>query len=72
VVEDSVHEVAVAGSQLSSTTTFATPLYSASALDRDTVCCHFEDQATKLLPKNTQYPEVERRVSGQPTQSASE
>jgi hypothetical protein len=70
-VEDSVHEVAVVGSQLTSATSFATPLYSASALDRDNVLS-FRGPGTKLLPKNTQYPEVERRVSGQPTQSASE
>ena len=57
--------------QQDSETTLATPLYSASALDRERVGCRFDDQEIKLSPKNTQYPDVERRVSGQPPQSAS-
>ena len=59
-------------SQHDSETTLATPRYSASALDRDIVGCRFEDHDIKLSPRNTQYPEVERRMSGQPPQSASD
>jgi hypothetical protein len=45
---------------------------SASALDRDTVVCRLDDQDTRLSPKKTQKPDVERRESRQPVQSASE
>jgi hypothetical protein len=38
-------------SQQLSATAFAAPLYSASALDHETVFCHFDDQDTKLPPK---------------------
>lgn len=54
-----------------SATALATPRYSASALERDTVCCLFEDHEMSLSPKKTQYPEVDRRVLGHPAQSAS-
>ncbi|KAJ0513079.1 hypothetical protein HanRHA438_Chr10g0442061 [Helianthus annuus] len=59
-------------SQLVSAAVFATPLYSASALERETVCCRFDDQETRLSPIKTQNQEVERLESGQPPQSASE
>jgi hypothetical protein len=49
-----------------------TPRYSASALERDTVVCRFEDHDTRESPRNTQNPEVERLVSGHPAQSVSE
>jgi hypothetical protein len=51
---------------------FATARYSASALDRDTVGCRFEDHETSESPRKTQKLKVERLVSGQPAQSASE
>ncbi|KAK4364213.1 hypothetical protein RND71_015571 [Anisodus tanguticus] len=51
-------------SQHDSDTTLATPRYSASALDLDKVACLFEDQETKLSPRNIPQPEVERLVSG--------
>jgi uncharacterized Zn-finger protein len=59
-------------SQEHSATAFMTPRYSASALERDTVVCCFEDHDTRESPRNTQNPEVERLVSGHPAQSASE
>lgn len=37
-------------SQQVSETAFATALYSASALECETVCCRFDDQATRLSP----------------------
>ena len=46
--------------------------YSASALDLDTVVCRLEDHEMRELPRNTQKPYMERRVSGHPAQSASE
>ena len=46
--------------------------YSASALDLETVVCRLEDHEMRELPRMTQKPDVERRVSGQPAQSASE
>jgi hypothetical protein len=52
-------------------TTLAIPWYSASALEREKMDCHLEDQDIKLPPKKTQYPKVERRVLGKPAQSAS-
>ena len=55
-----------------SETELAMARYSASALDRDTVFCRFEDHKTSELPKKMQNPDVERRVSGHPAQSASE
>ena len=54
-----------------SATALATPLYSASALDRETVGCRLADQEIRLSPKKTQKPDVERLVVGQPAQSAS-
>jgi hypothetical protein len=33
------------------TTALATARYSASALDRETVCCRFEDHKTMLSPR---------------------
>jgi hypothetical protein len=59
-------------SQTHSATAFATPRYSASALDLEIVACHLDDHDIKLAPKKTQYPEVDRLVSGHPAQSASE
>ena len=50
----------------------ATARYSASALDHDTVGCRLDDHDTKESPRNTQKPDIERRVSGHPAQSASE
>lgn len=55
-----------------STTALAMARYSASALDRDTIVCRLDDHETRELPRKTQNPEVERRVSGRPAQSASE
>jgi len=52
-------------------TPLATARYSASALDRETVCCRFEDQDIRLSPGDTAYPEVDRCVAGQPAQSES-
>ena len=46
--------------------------YSASALDLDTVFCHLDDHEMREDPRKTQKPEVDRRVSGHPAQSASE
>jgi len=54
-----------------SDTAFATPRYSASALERDTVVWRFEDHETNEPPRKTAKPDVERRVPGQPAQSAS-
>jgi len=58
-------------SQQDSETTFATSLYSASALDQDKVGWCLLDQEIKLSPRKTQCPEVDRPVSGHPPQSAS-
>jgi hypothetical protein len=55
-----------------SATAFATPWYSASALERETVVCRFEDHETRASPRKMQNPEVERLVSGHPARSASE
>jgi hypothetical protein len=49
----------------------ATDLYSASALDLETVGCRLDDQDTKFCPRKTQKSDVDLRVSGQPAQSAS-
>lgn len=55
-----------------SAATLATARYSASALERDTIGCHLDDQETRASPRNTQKPDVDLLVSGQPVQSASE
>jgi hypothetical protein len=49
----------------------AKALYSASAEEHETVGCFFDFHETKDLPMKKQYPEMERRVSIQPPQSAS-
>ncbi|KAL8157165.1 hypothetical protein AgCh_002031 [Apium graveolens] len=43
-----------------------------SMIELDKVSCHLEDQDTRLSPRNIQYQEVERLVSGHPPQSASD
>jgi hypothetical protein len=58
--------------QVNSAAVFAMALYSDSVLDRDTVGCFLELQDKMFLPRMTQYPEVERRSSGQLAQSESE
>ena len=58
--------------QQASAIAFATPVYFALALNRETVCWRLEDQDIRLSPRNTQYLEVEQQVPGQPAQSASE
>jgi hypothetical protein len=50
----------------------AIALYSASVLKRETVGCFFAHHEMRLLPRNVQYPIVERLVVEQPAQSASE
>jgi hypothetical protein len=57
--------------QQDSSMLLATARYSASALDRETVGCRLLDQETRFWPRKTQNPEVDRRVSGHPAQSAS-
>lgn len=56
-------------------TTFAValaiPLYSDSALERETTLCLEEDQDIRLDPKNKQWPPVLRRSSMDVAQSAS-
>jgi hypothetical protein len=52
--------------------TFATARYSAFALEQETVGYRREDQATRLLPRKTQKPDVDFLVSGHPAESASE
>lgn len=54
--------------QQESETTLATPRYSTSALERDKVGCLLDNQEIKLSPRKTQYPEVDRLVSGHPPQ----
>jgi hypothetical protein len=46
--------------------------YSASALDLDTVVCRLDDHEMREEPRKMQNPDVDRLVSGQPAQSASE
>src|ERR1043166_3237037 len=58
-------------SQMASFAACVWPLYSASQVDRDTASCRFEDQLTTPLPTLKQYPDVDRRVSRSPPQSAS-
>ena len=45
--------------------------YSALIKDRETVHCFLETQVMGVEPRNTTYPEVDRRSSGSPAQSAS-
>lgn len=45
--------------------------YSASVLDRARVGCFFADQETILFTIKTQWPDVERRLIGQPAQCLS-
>ena len=59
-------------SQEHSATALAIARYSASALDQDTVVCRLDDHEMSEEPRKTQNPDVDRRVSGQPAQSASE
>ncbi|GJT84984.1 hypothetical protein Tco_1066701 [Tanacetum coccineum] len=40
-------------------------------MERESVCCRFDDHERRLFPKNTQYPEVDRLVVWHPAQSAS-
>lgn len=54
-----------------SATAFATPRYSASVLERDTMVWRFDDHEINESPRKTQNPKVEHLVSGQPPQSAS-
>ena len=46
--------------------------YSDSQLERETIGCFLALQETRLLLIKIEEPKVERLVSGQPTQSASE
>ena len=46
--------------------------YSASEEDREIVVCFLNFQATKDVPKKTQYPEIEHRVVAHVTQLESE
>lgn len=46
--------------------------YSASADDRETVCCFLDFQDTKEEPRKTQKPDVDLQVSGQVAQSESD
>jgi hypothetical protein len=55
-----------------SATTSATDRYSALALNRDIVGWRLEDQEMSESLRKTQKPDIERRVFGQPAQSASE
>lgn len=58
--------------QLVSATAFATPRYSASALEQETTPWRLEDHKIRLSPKNVQYPDVDLRVDPPPPQSTSE
>ena len=49
--------------------TLAMARYSASAEERDTVCCFLDFQEMKKEPRNTQNPEIERLMSWQEAQS---
>jgi hypothetical protein len=49
---------------------FATPRYSTLAKEHDTTTNRLEDHEISASPKKMQNPEVDRRVAGQPAQSA--
>jgi hypothetical protein len=72
VAVELAEEMSKARSHVHSATALATARYSASALERETVGCRFDDHDTSESPTNTQKADVERRVSGHPAQSASE
>jgi hypothetical protein len=57
---------------LTSAAVRANALYSDSAKDLETMVCFLEVHEIKLSPIKIVYPDVERLVSGQPAQSASE
>lgn len=57
--------------QITSAVALARLLYLDSVLERQTVCCFLEDQATALQPKKMQYPVMLQRSSGSLPQSAS-
>ena len=48
---------------------FVIERYSASAEERDTICCFLDLYDMRDEPKNTQKPEIDRLVSGQAAQS---
>ena len=48
---------------MTSQETVASARYSASAVDRETVCCFFDFHDTRYLPRKTQETITERRVS---------
>jgi len=57
---------------ITSTVALAKDLYSASVLDLETVSYFLAHHDTRLQPRNTAKPPVDRLSSGQPAQSASE
>jgi hypothetical protein len=57
--------------QEASATSLPKVWYSASMLERDMTSYRLVAQETRLVPRNTAFPKVDRRVSGQPAQSAS-
>lgn len=59
-------------SHRASVTLYATARYSAFVDDLETIDYFLERNDTRLGPKNTTYPVVEREISEQPAQSASE
>jgi hypothetical protein len=58
--------------QVSSHEQEAMERYSASADERETVCCFFDFHEMREAPRKTQKPVVERRVSKHPAQSLSQ
>ena len=52
--------------QTASVVALAMPLYSASALEQETVFYRLEDQLTRSAPRKTAKPEVDLRESGHP------
>lgn len=57
---------------MSSQQVIAIKRYSASAEDNEIVFCFLLFHEIKEFPRKTQYPVVERRVTGHPAQSASQ